>query len=77
MAGTNVYELRNLTDDELEEGILDKRAELFNLRFQQASGQLEDTTLLRQGRRDLARMLTVKRERQLAVELAEEEESNG
>jgi large subunit ribosomal protein L29 len=77
MAVLDIQFIRNLPDADLIIEIEDKRAELFNMRFQQASGQLEDTTLLRQAKRDLARLLTVQRERQLAAQLAEEEEING
>lgn len=46
----------------------DKRQELFNLRFQHATGQLEDTAALKRAKRDLARALTVARERGIDVE---------
>ncbi|MBT9258969.1 MAG: 50S ribosomal protein L29 [Clostridiales bacterium] len=58
-------ELRELTDEELERKIRDLKAELFNLRFQKATGQLENPMRLRDVRRDIARALTVRRERQL------------
>lgn len=70
-------DIRNLADAQLTDAIEDKREELFNLRFQMASGQLEDTNLLRYAKRDLARLLTVQRERELAAELAEKDSTNG
>lgn len=73
----NAKDIRNLADAQLVDAIEDKREELFNLRFQMASGQLEDTNLLRFAKRDLARLLTVQRERVLAAELAEKDSTNG
>jgi large subunit ribosomal protein L29 len=58
-------EMRNLTLSELEHMLDDAKQEAFNLRFQQASGQLEDTNRLRILRRDTARILTLVREREL------------
>jgi large subunit ribosomal protein L29 len=46
-----------------------KRQELFNLRFQHATGQLEDTAALKRAKRDLARAMTVARERGIDVEV--------
>jgi large subunit ribosomal protein L29 len=51
-------ELRDLADDVLQKRLIDAREELMNLRFQQASGQLTDTTRMRVVRRDIARILT-------------------
>ncbi len=56
-------ELRELTEDELAEHIRTQRRELFGLRFQHATGELEDTAGLGYGKRDLARALTIARER--------------
>jgi large subunit ribosomal protein L29 len=52
-------ELRGRTPDELNDELLKLRREQFNLRFQRASGQLENTTRVRQVRRDIARIKTV------------------
>jgi large subunit ribosomal protein L29 len=52
-------ELRGKTGDELGDALLKLRHEQFNLRFQQATGQLENTTRVRQVRRDIARIKTV------------------
>jgi large subunit ribosomal protein L29 len=55
--------LRDLEDNELLEQIKTLRKDLFGLRFQHATGELENTAGLRTGKRDLARALTIARER--------------
>ncbi|MDY6845766.1 MAG: 50S ribosomal protein L29 [Chloroflexota bacterium] len=67
-------EIRELKDAELEEQIMEARHELLNLRFQTITGELTDTSRIRAVRRDVARMETIMRERQLA-ETAEESEA--
>ena len=57
-----------MQDPELVEFIGSKRQELFNLRFQHSTGQLEDTAALARAKRDLARVLTVARRRGIDVE---------
>ena len=57
-----------MQDPELVEFIGNKRQELFNLRFQHATGQLENTAGMKRSKRDLARALTVARERGIDVE---------
>ena len=57
-------ELRDLTDEELEEKMGETRKELFNLRFQSATGALETSARLRSAKREIARILTVKTERE-------------
>ena len=52
-------ELSSQTPDQLRDALLDLKKESFNLRFQQATGQLENTARMRQVRRDTARVLTV------------------
>ncbi len=52
-------DLRSKTADELKDSLMDLRKEQFNLRFQKASGQLENTARARQVRRDIARVKTV------------------
>tara|TARA_B100000686_G_C16706265_1_gene926454 strand:- start:444 stop:641 length:198 start_codon:yes stop_codon:yes gene_type:complete len=52
-------ELRGKTSDELNDLLLDSKKELFNLRFQRASGQLENTARMREVRRDIARVKTM------------------
>lgn len=64
----DVAELRDLNDVELSERHDELKQDLFNLRFQLATGQLDNPTLLKQTRRDIARVLTVQRERELALE---------
>ncbi|HMP72790.1 MAG TPA: 50S ribosomal protein L29 [Kiritimatiellia bacterium] len=59
-------QLKELTDPELEQQLSDSRAEYFNLRVQKASGQLEKPNRLREVRRQLARVLTVKRQKEVA-----------
>jgi large subunit ribosomal protein L29 len=61
----NAKELRDLRDDELEEQIKTSRRELFGLRFQLATGELENTAGVGTAKRDLARALTIARERGL------------
>ncbi len=62
----DVRELRELADDRLFNELEDLKESLFNLRFQKSYGQLEDPNALRRAKRDVARILTVLRERQLA-----------
>lgn len=61
-------EVHNLKDDELVEGLKQARAEQFNLRFQHATGELENSARLRFVKRDVARLLTVARERGIDLE---------
>jgi large subunit ribosomal protein L29 len=61
-------EVRNLNDDQLVDRVREFREELFNLRFQNSSGELENTARMREARRSLARALTIARERGLDVE---------
>ena len=57
-------ELRVMTDEELEEKMVATRKELFNLRFQSATGALENSARLQSAKREIARILTVKTERE-------------
>ena len=59
-------ELRSKSVEELEGELADMKKEQFNLRFQQASGQLENSSRMRQIRRDIARIQTVAAEKQSA-----------
>ena len=61
-------EVHNLKDDELVTRLREAREEAFNLRFRHATGELENTARLGAARRDLARLLTVARERGIDVE---------
>jgi large subunit ribosomal protein L29 len=62
-------EVHNLEDTQLVEFVANARTEVFNLHFQHATGQLENTARLKQAKKDLARALTIARERGLDVEL--------
>jgi len=66
-----VYEIRQLSSEEIQQRLDDAREELFNLRVQWASGQLRDNNRLTQVKRDIARMLTILRELDLASEWAQ------
>jgi large subunit ribosomal protein L29 len=61
-------DMRELTDDDLREQIKTARRELFGLRFQHATGELENTAGLQHAKRDLARALTVARQRGIDIE---------
>ncbi|HZJ29416.1 MAG TPA: 50S ribosomal protein L29 [Solirubrobacterales bacterium] len=61
-------EAHNLKDHELIDEIADARRESFNLRFRHATGELENSSRLASARRDLARLLTVARERGIDAE---------
>jgi large subunit ribosomal protein L29 len=58
-------ELRDMTDADLREHIATARRELFGLRFQHATGELDNTAGLKRAKREVARALTVAREREL------------
>ena len=60
-------EIRELSDAQLVEKLKEMRAELFNLRFQMATGQLDNNRRLRTVRREIARIYTVMRERELGL----------
>jgi large subunit ribosomal protein L29 len=64
---TTAAELRHLDADSLEEKLREHKEELFNLRFQAATGQLESHGRLRAVRRDIARIYTIVRERELGI----------
>ncbi len=64
----NATEVRAMTNPELGNKLDDAYQEIFNLRFQRATGQLTNTSRERQVRKDIARMKTVLRERQLNTE---------
>ena len=66
---TRVRELRDLGDDELVERLESSKEELFNLRFQLATGALDNTARMKELRHDVARIATVLREREIDAEL--------
>jgi large subunit ribosomal protein L29 len=61
-------QLRDLTDDELDQRLAETRQELFNLRFQSATGALENSARLRLAKREIARILTIRNERETTLE---------
>ena len=65
--GVSAGELRELTDQELTERLRESKEELFNLRFQMATGQLNNNRRLRTVRQEIARIYTVLRERELGL----------
>jgi len=65
--GISPGELRELTDAELTERLRESKEELFNLRFQMATGQLNNNRRLRTVRQEIARVYTVLRERELGL----------
>jgi large subunit ribosomal protein L29 len=71
---TTAAELRELTDDELVLRVREAKEELFNLRFQMATGQLDNNRRLRTVRRDIARIYTIMRERELGLSAAPSED---
>lgn len=64
-------EIRELTDEELAKKLEEGRAELFNLRFQMATSQLDNTARVTTVKRDIARVQTEMRARQIAAEKAQ------
>lgn len=65
--GVSPGELRELTDEELAERLRESKEEFFNLRFQMATGQLNNNRRLRTVRQEIARIYTVLRERELGL----------
>jgi len=63
----NALELRKLTTLELGERLAESKEELFNLRFQLATNQLDNTTRIREIKREIARVKTVMREQSIAA----------
>ena len=73
MRTTTAADLRELTDEELVLRVREAKEELFNLRFQMATGQLDNNQRLRTVRHDIARVYTVMRERELGLSSAPQE----
>ncbi|HCG98965.1 MAG: 50S ribosomal protein L29 [Actinobacteria bacterium] len=61
---------RDLTDDELVQKLKDAKEELFNLRFQLATGQLDNPMKIKDAKRDIARIQTVRMEREIEAKIA-------
>jgi large subunit ribosomal protein L29 len=68
-------DLRTASEEELDVKLTEAKIELFNLRFQAATGQLESHGRLHAVRKEIARIYTVKRERELGIVVVEDEES--
>jgi len=71
--GLTAADLRSATEEELDIKLTEAKTELFNLRFQHATGQLESHGRLHAVRKEIARIYTVKRERELGIVTVEEE----
>ena len=76
-AGIPASELRELTGEELVARAREAKAELFNLRFQMATGQLDNNRRLRTVRHDIARVYTVMRERELGLSVSPDDVTTG
>jgi large subunit ribosomal protein L29 len=74
---TTAAELRELTDEELVLRVREAKEELFNLRFQMATGQMDNNRRLRTVRHDIARIYTIMRERELGLSAAPDESDEG
>lgn len=66
-------EIRQMSNDAILDAIEDLKVEMYTYRIQKASGELQDTTLFRKAKRNIARLKTALRERELAAELVSEE----
>ncbi|MHB1361579.1 MAG: 50S ribosomal protein L29 [Thermoleophilia bacterium] len=75
MISLKANELRDLSDEELVERMRETRKQLFNLRFQHATGQLDNPRKLRLVRQDIARIMTVQGERERSAAGAEGQEA--
>ena len=71
------HELDEMTDIDLESKLREAKEELFNLRFQAATGQLDNNRRLRTVRHDIARIYTIMRERELGLSVAPDENDEG
>jgi large subunit ribosomal protein L29 len=81
MPNTKADEYRNMTDDELETRLSERKQDLFNFRFRNVTGQLDNPSQLGIARRDIARIRTILRAREIeaaeAAEAAEGVSENG
>ncbi len=59
MAQMKIADIRAMSPDQMDDAVLNLKKERFNLRFQRATGQLENTSRMREARRDIARIKTV------------------
>ncbi|GAA2330514.1 50S ribosomal protein L29 [Saccharopolyspora halophila] len=76
-AGVTASELRELSSEELVQRLKEAKEELFNLRFQMATGQLQNNRRLRTVRQDIARIYTIMRERELGLTVSPEGAEEG
>ncbi len=72
-----INEIRDMDNEAILDTIEDLKATHFRLRLEKASGQLANPNVIRETKRDIARCLTVLRERELAAEMAGEDNGNG
>jgi len=66
MAQMKIEDIRAMSEDQREDAVLNLKKERFNLRFQRATGQLENTARVRDVRRDIARIMTIARQKRAA-----------
>ena len=66
MAEMKAEDIRAMSEDQMEDAVLNLKKERFNLRFQRATGQLENTSRLKQARRDIARIKTIAAQKRAA-----------
>lgn len=71
-----IDEIRDMTSEQILDTIEDLKVEMYTYRIQKETGEITDTTLFRKTRRDIARLKTVLRERELAAELVSSEEGS-
>lgn len=64
----NAFEIKNLSDKDITQKLEEASEELFNLRFQLATGQVKDSNRIKAVKKDIARMKTILRQRQLAAQ---------
>ncbi|WP_424189866.1 50S ribosomal protein L29 [Actinokineospora sp. G85] len=76
-AGTTAADVRELNDEDLVQRLREAKEELFNLRFQMATGQLDNNRRLRTVKHDIARIYTVMRERELGLSVSPDASSEG
>lgn len=71
-----VDEIREMSTEDILDSLEDLKVEMYTYRIQKETGELQDTTLFRKARRDVARLKTVLRERELAAEAVSDEEGS-
>lgn len=71
-----IDEIREMSTEDILDAIEDAKVEMYTYRVQKETGELQDTTLFRKTRRDIARLKTVLREREIAASLVSNEEGS-